>query len=82
MLERLENIAKRYLELSEELMKEENISNVKKTMELSKEQASLNEAYEKYQEYKKILDGIKDAKEMSKDQIGRASCRERVFGLV
>ena len=67
MLERLENIAKRYLELSEELMKEENISNVKKTMELSKEQASLNEAYEKYQEYKKILDGIKDAKEMSKD---------------
>lgn len=67
MLERLENIAKRYLELSEELMKEENISNVKKTMELSIEQSSLKEAYEKYQEYKKILEDICDAKEMSKD---------------
>ena len=67
MLERLENIEKRYNELNEELMKPENISNIKKTMELSREQASLKEAYEVYQVYKKLLNDIKDAEEMVKD---------------
>ena len=67
MKERLQTIENRYLELNEELVKPENMSNIKKTMELSKEQASLKEAYEIYQDYKKILSGIEDAKEMSKD---------------
>ena len=67
MIERLEAIEARYQELTEEMMKEENISNVKKTLELNKEQASLKEAYEAYQEYKKVLSGIEEAKEMLHD---------------
>ena len=50
MLERLDNIEARYNELTEELMKPETISDIRKTLELTKEQASLKEAYEAYQE--------------------------------
>ena len=67
MLERLNNIEFRYNELNNELMKPEVISNIKKTLELTKEQASLKEVYEAYQEYKKIIDDLKSANEMLKD---------------
>jgi len=67
MIERLENIEKRYNEIMEELTNPEVLGNIKKTMELSKEQASLRENYEAYQEYKKVLDNISDAKELMKD---------------
>ena len=67
MIERLENIEKRYLELQEEIMKPEVLSDIKKTLDLTKEQAALKDAYEGYQEYKKILEGINDAKELVKD---------------
>ena len=63
----LENIEKRYLELQEEIMKPEVLSDIKKTLALTKEQAALKDAYEGYQEYKKILEGINDAKELVKD---------------
>ena len=67
MLERLEAIEARYNEINEELMKPEVISNVKKTLELTKEQAGLREAYDAYQQYKKLNQSIIDAKEMIKD---------------
>ena len=67
MLERLENIERRYNELTEEMMKPEVISNVKETLKLTREQASLKDAYEAYQEYKKVTSNIEDAKEMIKD---------------
>lgn len=67
MLERLQNIENRYNELNEELMKPENISDIKKTLELTKEQANLREAYEAYQTYKKLLLDIEAATEMTKD---------------
>ena len=67
MLERLENIERRYNELTEEMMKPEVISNVKETLKLTREQASLKDAYEAYQEYKKVTNNIEDAKEMIKD---------------
>ena len=67
MIERLENIEKRYLELQEEIKKKEVLSDIKKTLALTKEQAALKDAYEGYQEYKKILEGINDAKELVKD---------------
>ena len=67
MIERLQNIENRYNELNEELMKPEVISNVKETLKLTREQASLKEAYEAYQEYKKLQNSIDDAKEMIKD---------------
>jgi len=67
MIERLEVIENRYNELTDELMNPETISNVKKTLELTKEQASLREAYEAYQEYKNLIQTITDLKEMVKD---------------
>ena len=67
MLERLEAIEARYNEINEELMKPDIISNVKRTLELTKEQAGLREAYEAYLQYKKLEQCIADAKEMIKD---------------
>ena len=67
MIERLQNIENRYNEINELLMSSEVISDIKKTMELSKEQSSLRESYEAYQEYKKLLSDIESAKEMVKD---------------
>ena len=67
MIERLENIEKRYNEIMEEITKPEVLSDIKKATELSKEQASLRENYEAYQEYKKVLENIVAAKELMKD---------------
>lgn len=67
MIERLEAIEARYLELQDELVKPETFSDVKKMAELTKEQSSLKEAYEAYQNYKNVLTSIEDAKSMMKD---------------
>lgn len=67
MIERLNSIEARYDELTNELMKPEVISDIKTTLALTKEQSSLREAYEAYQEYKKVLSGIEEAKELVKD---------------
>lgn len=68
MEERLKNIEEKYNEITEELLKPEVIQDIKKTTTLSKEQASLKEAYELYQEYKKVLSAIDEAKELVDDQ--------------
>lgn len=68
MEERLKNIEEKYNEITEELLKPEVIQDIKKTTTLSKEQASLKEAYELYQEYKKVLSAIEEAKELVDDQ--------------
>lgn len=81
MLERLENIETRYNELTEELMRPETISDIKKTLELTKEQASLKEAYEAYQEYKKVLNGIEEAKELIKDPELGEFAKEELIAL-
>ena len=67
MIERLQTIEKRFNELTDELMQPETISNIKKTLELTKEQASLQDAYDAYQKYKEVLKDIEAAEEMSKD---------------
>lgn len=67
MIERLQAIEVRYLELQEQLMNPEVFSDIKKATELTKEQSSLKEAYEAYQEYKKILTDLDDTKSMMKD---------------
>ena len=67
MIERLKTIEERYNEINGELMKPEIVSDIKKTTELSKEQASLQEAYDAYQEYKKLSSDIEEAKELVKD---------------
>ena len=67
MLERLQAIEDKYNELNNELMNPDVISNIKKTLEITKEQANLRDAYNIYQEYKKVLSDIEAAKEMVKD---------------
>lgn len=64
MIERLETIARRYEELNEILMDPHIASDVQKMTEASKEQASLENAYRLYEEYKKVLSGIEEAKEL------------------
>ena len=67
MLERLSAIEKRYDEITELMQSNEIISDIKKMMELSKEQSGLRESYEAYQNYKKVLNDIKDSEELLND---------------
>ncbi|WP_294579411.1 peptide chain release factor 1 [uncultured Thomasclavelia sp.] len=67
MLERLKTMENRYEELSQMLMDPNIGSDIKKMTEVTKEQASLQSAYDLYQEYKKIEKGIEEAKELTKE---------------
>ncbi len=67
MIERFEAIEARYNELQNELMKPEVFGDIKKATELNKEQSSLKEAYDVYQQYKKILENMENDKAMMKD---------------
>ncbi|MDD4547665.1 MAG: peptide chain release factor 1 [Bacilli bacterium] len=79
VLERLKVIEKRYNELNEELINPDNISNIKKMTELSKEQANLSEAYEAYNKYKQLTIAIDDAKSMLGDsEMGEIAKEELV----
>ena len=81
MIERLTNIENRYNEINEELMKPEIISNIKETLKLTKEQAGLKDAYEAFQNYKKLTHDLEDAKEMSKDPELGEMAKEEVSKL-
>ncbi|MFR7592104.1 MAG: peptide chain release factor 1 [Longibaculum sp.] len=67
MIERLETIARRYEELNEILMDPSIANDIEKMTEASKEQAMLEGAYQLYQEYKKVISGIEEAKELLKE---------------
>ena len=64
---KLEEIEKKYDDISEQLMKDETVSDVKKYTKLSKEQAKLKAPYDAYQNYKKYTQIIEDGEEMLKD---------------
>lgn len=81
MIERLDTIESRYNEITEELMKPEIISDIKETLKLTKEQASLKDAYEAYQKYKKYTSDLEEAKEMSKDPELGEMAREEANAL-
>ena len=67
MIERLEIIKNRYEELNKMLLDPSVLSDVKKTMELSKEAKDLEEPVKAYERLVKINDDMEAAKEMSKD---------------
>ncbi len=67
MIERLESMERRYEELNQMLMDPSIGEDIKKMTEVTKEQASLQNAYDLYQEYKKITTGIEEAKELLKE---------------
>ncbi len=67
MKERLQVIEQRYNELTLELTKPEVLEDIKKTLELTKEQASLKDAYDAYQKYKSLTNDLEEANELTKD---------------
>lgn len=82
MIERLEAITNRYNELNNLIMSDEVIRDIKKTLELSKEQSSLEEAYNAYKEYQTIDKAIEDAKDMLKDPEFSEIAREELDKLL
>ena len=64
LLERLQTVEKRYEELTQILMDPSIANDIQKMTQASKEQASLEKAYNLYTEYKALLDGIEEAKEL------------------
>ncbi len=67
MINRLEAIVAKYQEVSEELVKPEVLNDFNRLKKLSKEQSDLKEIVEVYNEYKKILDNLEQAKQMEND---------------
>lgn len=67
MLDRLKTMENRYEELGHMLMDPDIGSDIKKMTEVTKEQSSLQAAYDLYQEYKEVEAGINDAKELAKE---------------
>ena len=67
MLDRLVSMENRYEELGHMLMDPDIGTDIKKMTDVTKEQASLQAAYDLYQEYKEVEAGISDAKELAKE---------------
>lgn len=78
MIERLNVIEKRYQELNEALIQPDNMSDIKKIQELSKEASDLEETVMTYSAYKQVLEDLATAKEMIKDpdlrELGQEEC--------
>ena len=86
MLERLEAMKKRYLEIDKMMEDETLVQDIKKYTALAKEQASLEEVVEKYNEYLKEIDNIKDLEELKqkkrKENFCLGSCLKYCFELL
>ena len=67
MLDRLVYMENRYEELGHMLMDPDIGTDIKKMTDVTKEQASLQAAYDLFQEYKEVKDGIDGAKELMKE---------------
>ena len=68
MFQKLENVEKKYDELTIKISDPEVISNQSEWQKLMKEHAEISPIVEKYREYKKIKQSIEDAKEMLEDK--------------
>ena len=77
MIDRLEATLEKYQYLENELTKPDVLSDIKKTREYSKEMSSIEDIVNCYKKYKKVLEGIEQAKEMLKDpEIGEMAKEE------
>lgn len=81
MIDRLNVIEKRYQDIQTELSNPEIYSDMNKMKTLSKEAADLEEIVNAYNEYKNVLTGIKEAKEMLKDSEMAELAREELNSL-
>ena len=64
MYDQLQAIEDRYEELGELLSDPEVISDTKRFMQLSKEEANTRETVDVYRRYKDVVQGIKDTEEL------------------
>ncbi len=64
MFDRLEELEKKYGELSDKVNSPDIIADQNRWRELMKEHSAITPIIEKYKEYKKTMSGIKEAKEM------------------
>lgn len=78
MIERLEAIEKHYNELSAELTDEETLKDVNKTKKISKELSDLEETVSCFNDYKKVLEEIEQAKEMLDDPDLKDMAKEEI----
>ena len=81
MINRLETIQKRYDEISNELSNPSVVNDIKKMTELSKEQRRLTPIVDIYKKYKKNMEDIETAKEMTKDPDMEAFAKEEISEL-
>ncbi|MGN0993253.1 MAG: peptide chain release factor 1 [Bacilli bacterium] len=81
MIDRLENIEKKYEELTKELTKPETLQNVNLLTELSKKQSSLEETVSLYRVYKQVLKNIKEDEELLKDPELKDMAKEELKSL-
>ena len=68
MIERLEAMEKRLVEIDDLLCQDNIVSDIAKMTELNKERASLEEPVLEYKKYKKYLEEIEDSKIMEEDE--------------
>ena len=80
MEKKLEALEEKYASLAERLESTEIMSDMAAYAKCMKEYKALTPIIDKYHEYKTALADLKDAEEIAAetDEIGRASCRERV----
>src|SRR5690606_41590423 len=69
VLERLEAMEGRYEKLTEELSKPEVISNQAEFQKLAKAHAELSAIVEKYRQYKKLGEDLKEARDRLKENL-------------
>ena len=74
--DQLQAVEDRYEELGELLSDPDVVSDTKRFMELSKEEASTRDMVTAYREYKQVLQNIVDAEEMIKESGGDADLEE------
>ena len=67
MFERLDAIKEKYEELTNKLTSPEVLSDYNELKKLSKEQKNLEETYQKYEEYKKVVSNLEEAESLLDD---------------
>lgn len=81
MIERLNIMKERYLELNNKLLDPEILKDINKTKEVSKELSELEDVVKCYDEYSGVLNDIEASKEMLKDPEMQEFAKEELEGL-
>ena len=84
LLDKLELIYKRWLEIGEEITKPEVVADMKKFVKLSKDYKDLQAVVDAYQQYKNVLGNIQNAKDVianEKDEEFRNMAKEELVSF-